>query len=163
MFCISTLQAMEAPKPAQSPSLQTDNWHQHHASGITKLICHDQAVSCATVGFQPRRRGWGWLGRQKAAYLHGHASMTIAQSQLYLTAAWSRNWANSSQACDICRARKTRCDEDRPRCGYCRNMNLDCTYQEPRPTKYVSIFIQQGNNILPLALMEHLISYLFNA
>ncbi|KAI4714739.1 hypothetical protein J4E89_000420 [Alternaria sp. Ai002NY15] len=38
-------------------------------------------------------------------------------------------------ACDICRSRKTRCDEDRPRCGYCRNMNLECTYQAPRSTK----------------------------
>ncbi|KAJ4361960.1 hypothetical protein N0V83_010901 [Neocucurbitaria cava] len=38
-------------------------------------------------------------------------------------------------ACDICRARKTRCDEDRPRCGYCRTMNLECTYQTPRATK----------------------------
>ncbi|KAL6704122.1 hypothetical protein ACN47E_008785 [Coniothyrium glycines] len=38
-------------------------------------------------------------------------------------------------ACDICRSRKTRCDEDRPQCGYCRSMNLDCVYQAPRATK----------------------------
>ncbi|KAF2824807.1 hypothetical protein CC86DRAFT_407957 [Ophiobolus disseminans] len=38
-------------------------------------------------------------------------------------------------ACDICRSRKTRCDEDRPKCGYCRTMNLECTYQAPRATK----------------------------
>ncbi|KAH9873251.1 hypothetical protein J1614_005649, partial [Plenodomus biglobosus] len=38
-------------------------------------------------------------------------------------------------ACDICRSRKTRCDEDRPKCGYCRTMNLVCTYQAPRATK----------------------------
>ncbi|KAJ4359198.1 hypothetical protein N0V95_002364 [Ascochyta clinopodiicola] len=38
-------------------------------------------------------------------------------------------------ACDICRSRKTRCDEDRPKCGYCRTMNLECTYQVPRATK----------------------------
>ncbi|KAL5413493.1 hypothetical protein PMIN03_003704 [Paraphaeosphaeria minitans] len=38
-------------------------------------------------------------------------------------------------ACDICRARKTRCDEDRPKCGYCRVMNIECIYQAPRPTK----------------------------
>ncbi|KAF2686043.1 hypothetical protein K458DRAFT_441695 [Lentithecium fluviatile CBS 122367] len=38
-------------------------------------------------------------------------------------------------ACDVCRSRKTRCDEDRPKCGYCRTMNIECTYQTPRPTK----------------------------
>ncbi|KAF1833460.1 C6 zinc finger domain-containing protein [Decorospora gaudefroyi] len=38
-------------------------------------------------------------------------------------------------ACDVCRSRKTRCDEDRPRCGYCRTMNVECTYQAPRATK----------------------------
>ncbi|KAF2114316.1 C6 zinc finger domain-containing protein [Lophiotrema nucula] len=38
-------------------------------------------------------------------------------------------------ACDNCRSRKTRCDEDRPKCGYCKVMNLECTYQSPRPTK----------------------------
>lgn len=38
-------------------------------------------------------------------------------------------------ACDNCRSRKSRCDEDRPKCGYCRNMNLECSYQAPRPTK----------------------------
>ncbi|EOA90168.1 uncharacterized protein SETTUDRAFT_126010 [Exserohilum turcica Et28A] len=38
-------------------------------------------------------------------------------------------------ACDICRSRKTRCDEDRPKCGHCRTMNLECTYQAPRATK----------------------------
>ncbi|KAH5299709.1 hypothetical protein HBI12_198020 [Parastagonospora nodorum] len=37
-------------------------------------------------------------------------------------------------ACDACRTRKSRCDEDRPRCGYCKAMNLDCTYQT-RTTK----------------------------
>ncbi|KAH8719173.1 C6 zinc finger domain-containing protein [Phaeosphaeriaceae sp. PMI808] len=38
-------------------------------------------------------------------------------------------------ACDVCRSRKTRCDEDRPKCGYCKAMNLECAYQAPRSTK----------------------------
>ncbi|KAF2477145.1 uncharacterized protein BDR25DRAFT_276870 [Lindgomyces ingoldianus] len=38
-------------------------------------------------------------------------------------------------ACDNCRLRKTRCDEDRPRCGYCKANNVPCKYPEPRLTK----------------------------
>ncbi|KAF2194920.1 C6 zinc finger domain-containing protein [Zopfia rhizophila CBS 207.26] len=38
-------------------------------------------------------------------------------------------------ACDNCRVRKTRCDEDRPRCGYCKASNFQCNYPEPRLTK----------------------------
>ncbi|KAF2655174.1 hypothetical protein K491DRAFT_437455 [Lophiostoma macrostomum CBS 122681] len=38
-------------------------------------------------------------------------------------------------ACDNCRSRKSRCDEDRPKCGFCKAGDLECTYRQPRPTK----------------------------
>ncbi|KKY25657.1 putative transcription factor [Diplodia seriata] len=41
----------------------------------------------------------------------------------------------AAQACETCRARKTRCSETRPRCGLCERLDLRCVYREPRPTK----------------------------
>ncbi|KAH8817439.1 hypothetical protein F5884DRAFT_853856 [Xylogone sp. PMI_703] len=41
----------------------------------------------------------------------------------------------ASQACERCRARKTRCDEKRPRCSLCERMDMTCVYREPKPTK----------------------------
>ncbi|CAI7673855.1 unnamed protein product [Penicillium pancosmium] len=33
-------------------------------------------------------------------------------------------------ACDACRARRTKCDSQKPSCRYCRTHELDCVYQE---------------------------------
>ncbi|EHY58260.1 hypothetical protein HRR83_004882 [Exophiala dermatitidis] len=38
------------------------------------------------------------------------------------------------QACEACRAKKTRCDEDMP-CSLCRTLGIECTYAERKPTK----------------------------
>ncbi|EXJ95566.1 hypothetical protein A1O1_00688 [Capronia coronata CBS 617.96] len=38
------------------------------------------------------------------------------------------------QACEACRAKKTRCDEDMP-CSLCRSLGIECTYAERKPTK----------------------------
>ncbi|KAM7221575.1 hypothetical protein V8F06_002966 [Rhypophila decipiens] len=43
--------------------------------------------------------------------------------------------AIAAQACDTCRSRKQRCDEQRPKCGTCQKFKLDCNYREPQPTK----------------------------
>ena len=40
------------------------------------------------------------------------------------------------QACDTCRSRKQKCDEQRPKCGTCQKFKLECHYREPVPTKY---------------------------
>lgn len=45
---------------------------------------------------------------------------------------------NKTQACETCRNRKQRCDEQRPKCGTCQRFKLDCRYREPQPTKYVT-------------------------
>ncbi|EWC48742.1 hypothetical protein DRE_00047 [Drechslerella stenobrocha 248] len=41
----------------------------------------------------------------------------------------------ASQACDQCRQKKTKCDEDRPRCSTCTRNGLECRYAEAKPTK----------------------------
>ncbi|KAL8360482.1 hypothetical protein RB601_007217 [Gaeumannomyces tritici] len=43
--------------------------------------------------------------------------------------------AIAAQACDTCRSRKQRCDEQRPKCGTCYRFKLECHYREPQPTK----------------------------
>ena len=39
------------------------------------------------------------------------------------------------KACDTCRLRKQKCDEQRPKCGLCQRMKLDCRYRGLPPTK----------------------------
>ncbi|KIW35340.1 uncharacterized protein PV07_02041 [Cladophialophora immunda] len=38
------------------------------------------------------------------------------------------------QACEACRMKKTRCDEDMP-CSLCKSLGIECTYAERKPTK----------------------------
>ncbi|KAI5204651.1 hypothetical protein AUEXF2481DRAFT_25614 [Aureobasidium subglaciale EXF-2481] len=40
----------------------------------------------------------------------------------------------ASQACDRCRERKSKCDENRP-CATCKDQNLECIYKDTHPTK----------------------------
>ncbi|KAL6415606.1 hypothetical protein AUP68_02171 [Ilyonectria robusta] len=39
------------------------------------------------------------------------------------------------QACLVCRARKSRCDSQRPRCGFCVRTESECTYPETETSK----------------------------
>ncbi|KAL6714688.1 hypothetical protein ACLMJK_008113 [Lecanora helva] len=41
----------------------------------------------------------------------------------------------ATQACDVCRARKAKCDEGRPECGYCVENDMRCNYQSVVPAK----------------------------
>ncbi|KAK0751659.1 hypothetical protein B0T18DRAFT_457602 [Schizothecium vesticola] len=43
--------------------------------------------------------------------------------------------AIAAQACDTCRSRKQRCDEQRPKCSTCQKFGLECNYRIPQPTK----------------------------
>lgn len=43
--------------------------------------------------------------------------------------------ALAAQACETCRSRKTRCDEQRPKCSLCTRLDVECVYREPLPTK----------------------------
>jgi len=40
------------------------------------------------------------------------------------------------QACQICRARKTKCDNERPSCGSCEALGVECSYNEAPASKY---------------------------
>ncbi|KAL8710852.1 MAG: hypothetical protein Q9220_004655 [cf. Caloplaca sp. 1 TL-2023] len=41
----------------------------------------------------------------------------------------------ATQACDACRTRKSKCDEQRPMCSNCRENNQQCNYQMVAPAK----------------------------
>ncbi|KAK4981821.1 hypothetical protein LTR66_009681 [Elasticomyces elasticus] len=45
-----------------------------------------------------------------------------------------RKQMRAAQACDACRARKQKCDENKP-CGFCNEQNQECTYREVPPAK----------------------------
>ncbi|KAL6788877.1 hypothetical protein J3E68DRAFT_128654 [Trichoderma sp. SZMC 28012] len=36
----------------------------------------------------------------------------------------------ATQACEACRARKRKCDEQRPKCALCRRLKIDCHYKD---------------------------------
>ncbi|KAI1378014.1 hypothetical protein F4677DRAFT_414183 [Hypoxylon crocopeplum] len=38
--------------------------------------------------------------------------------------------SRTTTACNACRARRTKCDSQRPACGYCRNRGLGCYYEQ---------------------------------
>jgi len=42
----------------------------------------------------------------------------------------------ASQACETCRLRKQKCNENRPKCAFCQRRKLECNYKEAQPTKY---------------------------
>lgn len=58
-----------------------------------------------------------------------------------VTAAASNNTRKkghrASQACEKCRERKSKCDENRPTCQGCRDQNIECVYRDNIPSKVV--------------------------
>ncbi|EGO52276.1 hypothetical protein NEUTE1DRAFT_125788 [Neurospora tetrasperma FGSC 2508] len=60
---------------------------------------------------------------------------TVLPPSLPGTSLRKERGAIAAQACDTCRARKQRCDEQRPKCGTCQRFNVECHYREPQPTK----------------------------
>ncbi|KAF5852011.1 hypothetical protein GGP41_000742 [Bipolaris sorokiniana] len=81
-------------------------------------------ASISALHAEPLERQASYDGEGSASHEDGGAS-ALKKARSFM----------ATLACDVCRSRKTRCDEDRPRCGYCRTMNLECTYQAPRATK----------------------------
>ena len=41
----------------------------------------------------------------------------------------------ATQACDVCRQRKAKCDEGRPECSFCTENGMKCNYQNVAPAK----------------------------
>jgi Fungal Zn(2)-Cys(6) binuclear cluster domain len=47
------------------------------------------------------------------------------------------------QACQICRARKTKCDNERPNCGSCEALGVECNYNEAPASKYFPFLLKR--------------------
>ncbi|KAG9244619.1 hypothetical protein BJ878DRAFT_534452 [Calycina marina] len=56
----------------------------------------------------------------------------------------------AAQACDTCRTRKQKCDEQRPKCSLCQRMKLECRYREPQPTKKDKTMVEILDRLIAL-------------
>ncbi|GAC71199.1 hypothetical protein PANT_1d00044 [Moesziomyces antarcticus T-34] len=68
------------------------------------------------------------------------SSSSAAAAAAARSSAPSRHDRRASKACQACRARKTRCDAQQPKCSYCRKHDIDCHYvagdlRKQRPSK----------------------------
>ena len=43
-------------------------------------------------------------------------------------------------ACLVCRGRKTKCDNQRPQCGFCKQTGAECVYEAEKLATYVFVF-----------------------
>ncbi|TEA13911.1 Glucose transport transcription regulator RGT1 [Colletotrichum sidae] len=64
------------------------------------------------------------------AHAHSHSHSHSSPEQADPRATKQRTWSRASSACQTCRGRKTKCDNERPICGYCRRVGATCTYIE---------------------------------
>ncbi|KAL1904901.1 hypothetical protein Sste5344_009428, partial [Sporothrix stenoceras] len=76
----------------------------------------------------------GSLG-STAGSVTGSASASANASASASAGLRKERGAIAAQACDTCRSRKQKCDEQRPKCGTCQKFKLACHYREPQPTK----------------------------
>lgn len=67
----------------------------------------------------------------------------------------SRPHRRAATACQVCRLRKTKCDNTRPTCSFCAVQGLTCLYQEdnasqPRPEPSNSVLLERLNHVVSL-------------
>ena len=67
-------------------------------------------------------------GRKRANPKSGDAGIKISSAKDYPR-------RRALQACQICRARKTKCDNERPTCGSCEALGVECSYNEAPASK----------------------------
>lgn len=63
---------------------------------------------------------------------------TVVSDPVFLAELYAsdeQDLADTNQACETCRLKKTRCDESRPRCGLCKSLGLECVYNERKSSK----------------------------
>ncbi|KAM0127289.1 hypothetical protein ACHAP3_008857 [Botrytis cinerea] len=72
-----------------------------------------------------------------------------------MAARTSRPSGRGPTACDVCRNRKTKCDNQRPICGYCARLGVTCTYPDED-----TAFVHTSNIPHLLQAIQHLTSLL---
>ncbi|WQF76609.1 Putative zn(2)Cys(6) fungal-type DNA-binding domain-containing protein [Colletotrichum destructivum] len=101
----------------------------------------DMGVMSGGVGSPPGRPSPGDVGvdhhvqqqhqHQQHQHQHQHQQQHFIAEQVDpRMPAKQRTWSRASSACQTCRGRKTKCDNERPICGYCRRVGATCTYIE---------------------------------
>lgn len=79
----------------------------------------------------PAKKPRLFIARQVGLF-HSHVSIAWLTPFLY-------------QACEGCRAKKTRCDEKSP-CGLCESLGIECVYAERKPSKYIIVYFTISAN-----------------
>ncbi len=107
-------------------NIATARWQHHHA--------HRRSPAS-----QPRTVVQRSTDDQGAPDVHASSSSAAAAAAARSSAP-SRHDRRASKACQACRARKTRCDAQQPKCSYCRKHDIDCHYvagdlRKQRPSK----------------------------
>ncbi|KAF2182600.1 hypothetical protein K469DRAFT_711775 [Zopfia rhizophila CBS 207.26] len=93
---------------------------------------------------QPRPAGHSWhypaspfngivSSSHHTTNLHGYAPSPVSHSHQVLPNA-QRKLGRAAQACDECRRRKQKCDEQKP-CAFCKEQNTECFYRKVPPLK----------------------------
>lgn len=68
--------------------------------------------------------------------------------------------ARSKNGCNVCRRRKVRCNEKRPRCGHCERLNLECTWNRPVQARSSSV---QSTQSLAIATSQSASQHLYHS
>lgn len=79
-------------------------------------------------------------------------------SQVDDRSATSYNRRRAGNACNVCRIRKTKCDNQRPKCGFCVATGGHCQYIDSNPSQFdrASLAILERISGLELSLMRHI-------
>ncbi|TQN67657.1 Sterol uptake control protein 2, partial [Colletotrichum shisoi] len=73
----------------------------------------------------------------------------------------------AQRACEVCRRRKQKCDEEKPTCGYCFKAKLECDYGSPKPTNphviedHARIYFNTFNRIHPVLDRQYFMGVVF--
>jgi Fungal Zn(2)-Cys(6) binuclear cluster domain len=115
--------------PTLSPTLGDntnflDTFHARKRSSQDVIMTDDTAPTNDGTRLSPP-------GRKKSQPKSGDMGTKTSSSKDYPR-------RRALQACQICRARKTKCDNERPTCGSCEALGVDCSYNDAPASKYRS-------------------------
>ena len=99
-----------------------------------------------------------------AAGVHGAAQTSSAESPSTRDTAYRPVHKRASTACQLCRFRKTKCDNGKPSCGYCIFQRAPCVYPDKQarsgrrggPRSFVAGLMREGQDVPNSVLLDRL-------
>ena len=129
------------------PSTSSDHDSANLAAFTFPTISPTLAESSEFDPFQPRKRATDDATSALAPRVSppGRKKSSLKQESGRMSSAKDYPRRRALQACQICRARKTKCDNERPSCGSCDALGVECSYNEAPASKYVSFENAESN------------------